>query len=137
LSDTQPVFVVSEKANRALDLLADHLKENLGKIVRTPAGALCPLSAREAQRIYFEAVRRVMSEGAFQESHDGRMVLVKCSKCGRTDTLAAKITRYRCKCDPHVDRFVFQDTLTSTDEETRLLRTPIETTKSPDDEATP
>jgi hypothetical protein len=110
-------MIVSEKANLALDQLADHLKANLGKLVRTQAGALCPLSAKEAQRIYFAAVRKVMSDGAFQESHDGRMVLVKCSKCGRTDTLAAKITRYRCRCDPHLDRFVFQDTLTSPDDE--------------------
>ena len=105
-------MIVSEKANKALDELADYLKGHLGKIVRSPAGVQHILTAKAAQAIYFDAVRRVMSDGAFQESHDGRMVLVKCSKCGRTDTLAAKITRYRCRCDPHLDRFVFQDTLT-------------------------
>jgi hypothetical protein len=109
LSDRK--FVVSEKANLALDKLATDLKSKLGKLVRN-GGFLHPLSASEAQSIYFEAVRRVMSDGAFQESHDGRTIRVKCSKCGRVDTLAAKITRYRCKCDPHSDRFVFKDTLT-------------------------
>jgi hypothetical protein len=115
--DGKPVYVITEKANKELDALADYLKTNLGKLVRSPAGVMCILTVTEAQRIYFAGVRRVASDGAFQESHDGRMVLVKCSKCGRTDTLAAKITRYRCRCDPHVDRFVCQDTLTSPDDE--------------------
>jgi hypothetical protein len=104
-------FVVSEKANRALEALAAELKSKVGKLVRH-GGFLHPLSAAAAQSIYFDAVRRVMSEGAFQESHDGRTVRVKCQSCSRVETIAAKITRYRCKCDPHVDRFTFKDAMT-------------------------
>jgi hypothetical protein len=114
LSDRK--FVVSEKANRALDQLATDLKSKVGKLVRN-GGFLHPLSSSEAQRIYFDAVRLVMSDGAFQESHDGRTVRVKCQSCSRIETIAAKITRYRCRCDQHVDRFVFKDTLTDQEEE--------------------
>ena len=96
---------------QALDALASDLKSKVGKLVRSPSGFLHIMDAREAQRVYFDAVRKVMSDGAFQESHDGRTVRVKCQGCGKIEMLAAKITRYRCRCDPHVERFTFKDIL--------------------------
>jgi hypothetical protein len=108
----RPVFVISPKANAALDEFGSYLKSNLGKLVRSPAGFLYMMDASTAQRLYFDFVRRVLADGAFHESHDGRTVRVKCQGCSRVETIAAKITRYRCRCDPHVDRFTFKDVLT-------------------------
>lgn len=99
----EPVYVVTEKANRALDALRDDLIRRIKFHV---------LTADEARSLYWAATRSVLADGAYHETHDGRMIEVKCGKCGKVERIPGNVLRWRCRCNPHIDRFSFQDRLT-------------------------
>jgi len=109
----QPVYVISPKGNAAIDALAADLKSKVGKIVVGRGGLRYILDSSTALRLYKEGVRSIVNDGGYVESHNGRSISVKCSDCGSYQTVYAKVTRYRCRCNPHRDRATFQDIQTS------------------------
>jgi hypothetical protein len=104
------VFVVSEQANRELEAMAAHLKADLGKAIYRN-GVWTMLTAAEAQRVYIERMRAILGHGGYREVPDNRTVRVKCDGCGRVEQIIADVTRYRCRCNPHVERFTCKTTV--------------------------
>jgi hypothetical protein len=102
-------YILTARANEAIDALVANLKSKVGKVVVGRGGLRYILSSAEAMRQYSEGVRRIVNDGGYIESHDGRTISVKCSDCGLSQVLYAKVTRYRCRCNPHRDRATFQD----------------------------
>ena len=100
---------MTERANLAIEGIVAELKSKVGKIVTGKGGIRYIMTAELAMKEYRDCVRRIVNDGGFVEAHDGREIVVKCAECGARQTVYAKVTRYRCRCNPHRDRATFQD----------------------------
>ena len=104
-----PVHVLTEAANKAIDAYDAYLKAHIGKVVIGKGGLSYILTPATAMRLRSDNLRRIVNDGGYVEAHDGREISVKCSECGARQTVYAKVTRYRCRCNPHRERATFQD----------------------------
>jgi phosphoenolpyruvate-protein kinase (PTS system EI component) len=66
------------------------------------------MSADQAFRIYADKLVALLRE-ARQEVDDDRMITTRCTDCNEIHTMRSTVTLYQCSCNPHKDRFAFNE----------------------------
>jgi ribosomal protein L37AE/L43A len=66
------------------------------------------MTAERAWSIYTEKLGALLRE-ARCEVDDERMIATKCTDCKEIHVMRSTVTLYRCSCNPHQDRFAFNE----------------------------
>ena len=66
------------------------------------------MSADQAFQIYADKLVALLRD-ARQEVDDDRMITTKCADCNEIHVMRSTVTLYRCSCNPHKDRFAFNE----------------------------
>jgi hypothetical protein len=66
-------------------------------------------TAAQASALHWKTVREVLANGGREESHQGRMIFVRCRYCERVTRVQGDVLRYTCTCRPNETQITFQN----------------------------